>query len=57
MKLADESEANAAFETWLDLVAQGETVLVSRHGKVVARIEPCADAEADPHPHSVGATP
>ena len=39
------SEAKTHFLRILDEVEQGQTVLVTRHGKTVARIEPAEETE------------
>ena len=51
MKSASVSEAKNGLSALLDEVRQGETVLITHHGKPVARLEPCqtlglADDEA-----------
>jgi len=40
MKTVQASEAKAKFLSLLDDVERGETILVTRHGKPIARIEP-----------------
>ncbi|NVN85795.1 MAG: type II toxin-antitoxin system prevent-host-death family antitoxin [Rhodopseudomonas sp.] len=40
MKQIQASEAKAKFSELLDQVEQGETIAITRHGKVVARIAP-----------------
>lgn len=40
MKTVQASEAKAKFLSLLDEVEQGETIVVTRHGKPIARIEP-----------------
>lgn len=49
MKRIQASEAKAKFAELLDQVEQGETIVITRHGKIVARIEPATpvDAEAE----------
>lgn len=54
MRLVDECEADVAFDIWLDLVAQGETLFVRRHGNVIARIDNYTDAAAAPSPPDTG---
>lgn len=44
MKQIQASEAKAKFSELLDEVEQGETIAITRHGKVVARIEPDREA-------------
>ena len=39
------TEAKANFSQLLDAVEQGETVVITRHGKKIARIVPAADQE------------
>ena len=39
------TEAKANFSQLLDAVEQGETVIITRHGKKIARIIPDKDAE------------
>ncbi len=39
------TEAKANFSQLLDAVEQGETVVITRHGKKIARIIPDEDAE------------
>lgn len=46
MKHVQASEAKAKFSELLDQVERGETVVITRHGKVIARIEPAASDEA-----------
>lgn len=41
MKSASVSETKNGLSALLDEVRQGETVLITHHGKPVARIEPC----------------
>ncbi len=41
------SEAKTQFLRILDEVEQGQSVLVTRHGKAVAQIIPVAESEAD----------
>ena len=43
MKTVQASEAKAKFLSLLDDVERGETILVTRHGKPIARIEPEQD--------------
>ncbi len=43
MKTVQASEAKAKFLSLLDEVEQGETIVVTRHGKPIARIEPEQD--------------
>ncbi|MEI2735950.1 MAG: type II toxin-antitoxin system prevent-host-death family antitoxin [Rhodoblastus sp.] len=40
MKIIQASEAKAKFLSLLDEVERGETIVVTRHGKPIARIEP-----------------
>jgi prevent-host-death family protein len=40
MKQIQASEAKAKFSELLDEVEQGETIVITRHGKIVARIAP-----------------
>ena len=40
MKHIQSSEAKARFSELLDQVEQGETIVITRHGKPVARIVP-----------------
>jgi prevent-host-death family protein len=40
MRHVQSSEAKAKFSELLDLVERGETIVVTRHGKPVARITP-----------------
>ena len=40
MKTIQASEAKAKFLSLLDEVERGETIVVTRHGKPIARIEP-----------------
>ena len=47
MKHVQASEAKAKFAELLDQVEQGETVVITRHGKVVARLEPAEPVDAD----------
>ena len=44
MKHIQASEAKAKFSELLDEVEQGETIAITRHGKVIARIAPNEDA-------------
>lgn len=46
MRQIQSSEAKAKFSELLDAVEAGETIVISRHGKPVARIVPDADALA-----------
>lgn len=46
MRQIQSSEAKAKFSELLDAVEAGETIVISRHGKPVARIVPDADAQA-----------
>jgi prevent-host-death family protein len=43
MKHIKSSEAKARFSELLDDVEQGETITITRHGKVIAHILPDAD--------------
>jgi prevent-host-death family protein len=43
MKQIKSSEAKAKFSELLDLVEQGETIAITRHGKVIAQIAPADD--------------
>ena len=45
MKSASVSETKNSLSALLDEVRRGETVLITHHGKPVARIEPCNTAE------------
>ena len=45
MKHLSASEAKAKFSELLDQVEQGETIAITRHGKVIARIAPDEDAK------------
>ncbi len=45
MKSASVSETKNGLSALLDEVRQGETVLITHHGKPVARIEPCDTAD------------
>jgi prevent-host-death family protein len=47
MKRVQASEAKAKFAELLDQVEQGETVIITRHGKIVARLEPAEPVDAD----------
>lgn len=47
MKHVQASEAKAKFAELLDQVEQGETVIITRHGKIVARLEPAEPVDAD----------
>lgn len=47
MKHVQASEAKAKFAELLDQVEQGETVIITRHGKIVARLEPAETVDAD----------
>lgn len=44
MKYIAASEAKAKFAELLDQVEQGETIAITRHGKVIARIGPDEEA-------------
>jgi prevent-host-death family protein len=44
MKHIQASEAKAKFSELLDEVEQGETIAITRHGKVIAQISPNEDA-------------
>ena len=44
MKQIKSSEAKARFSELLDEVEQGETITITRHGKVIAQIAPNEDA-------------
>ncbi len=44
MKHVKSSDAKAKFSELLDEVEQGETIAITRHGKVIARITPEEDA-------------
>jgi prevent-host-death family protein len=44
MRHIQASEAKARFSELLDDVEQGETIAITRHGKVIARIAPNEDA-------------
>jgi prevent-host-death family protein len=44
MKHLSVSEAKAKFSEMLDQVEHGETIAITRHGKVIAHIAPNADA-------------
>jgi prevent-host-death family protein len=44
MKRIQATEAKAKFSELLDQVEQGETIAITRHGKIVARISPNEDA-------------
>lgn len=49
MRLVTAREANQSFSKLLACVEQGETVVVTKHGKPVAEIRPrCADKRDDP---------
>jgi prevent-host-death family protein len=43
MKHIQASEAKAKFSEMLDAVEQGETIAITRHGKVVAQLSPNED--------------
>jgi len=43
MKQIKSSDAKARFSELLDLVEQGETIAITRHGKVIAHISPRQD--------------
>lgn len=43
MKHITATEAKAKFSEVLNAVEQGETVLITRHGQVIARIQPSED--------------
>jgi prevent-host-death family protein len=45
MKHLSASEAKAKFSELLDQVEQGQTIAITRHGKVVAHIAPNEDAK------------
>jgi prevent-host-death family protein len=45
MKHLSVSEAKAKFSEMLDQVEHGETIAITRHGKVIAHIAPNADAK------------
>jgi prevent-host-death family protein len=47
MRTIQAAEAKTQFLRILDDVEQGESVIVTRHGRKVARIVPEADAEQD----------
>lgn len=46
MKHIQASEAKAKFSELLDQVERGETIMITRHGKVIARIEPAVSDKA-----------
>ena len=45
MKHLSVSEAKAKFSEMLDQVEHGETIAITRHGKVIAHIAPNSDAK------------
>jgi prevent-host-death family protein len=45
MKHIQASEAKAKFSELLDQVEQGETIAITRHGRIVARITPDEEAK------------
>jgi len=47
MRTIQASEAKTRFLSVLDDVESGETVIITRHGKPIARIQPERDFDAD----------
>jgi len=47
MKHIQASEAKAKFSELLDQVERGETIVITRHGKVIARLTPPGGENAD----------
>mgnify|MGYP003382972597 FL=1 len=47
MKHIQASEAKAKFSELLDQVERGETIVITRHGKVIARLTPPDAEKAD----------
>ena len=47
MKHIQASEAKAKFSELLDQVERGETIVITRHGKVIARLTPPEAGNAD----------
>ena len=47
MKHVQASEAKAKFSELLNQVEHGETIVITRHGKVIARLTPPAGENAD----------
>lgn len=47
MLTIETSEGEANFATLLDLVARGEQVIITKHGKAVARLAPAAAASRE----------
>lgn len=47
MKHIQTSEAKAQFSELLDQVERGETIVITRHGKPIARIIPDAEARRE----------
>jgi prevent-host-death family protein len=48
MKTVSAAEANRGFSSLLRQVGQGETVLITSHGRPVAKLVPADDATAGP---------
>jgi prevent-host-death family protein len=40
MRIISESEATAHFDELLNTVERGETVIITRHGRAIARLQP-----------------
>ena len=53
MKKMQATEAKARFGELLRIVERGETVTITRHGRVVARVTPAHEAEREDYAQAV----